>query len=64
MTAKAATLYVRCQDCEGEHVAEYSHESQYGQGAIYAVVCTATDEWLTDYYTTELLYTKPSNATR
>lgn len=50
--------YVKCQDCNGEHEAEYSHESQWSQGSIYAVVCTATEDWVTDYYTNELLYTK------
>jgi hypothetical protein len=32
-------------------MAEYSHEGTFGEGAIYAVVCT-TDH-LTDYYTGE-----------
>lgn len=49
-----AALFVTCEDCGAEHIAEYHHESIYGQGSIYAVVCTAVD--LVDYYTTELLH--------
>lgn len=58
---KRDRLFVKCQDCENEHEAVYSHESEHGQGAIYAVVCNTSltgCEWLTDYYTSELLYTK------
>jgi hypothetical protein len=40
---------VICDECGDRHVAEYSHEGRFGEGAIYAVVCGD----LTDYYTTE-----------
>ena len=40
-----------CDTCGAPHEATYSHEGQYGEGAIYAVVCT--QDWLTDYYTSE-----------
>lgn len=43
-------LYVFCENCGNDHVAEYSHEGRYGEGPIYAVVCDADN--LTDYYTT------------
>lgn len=49
---------ILCQSCGEPHPAEYSHEGRYGEGPIYAVVCTV--DWLTDYYTSELL--KPSGA--
>lgn len=44
-----------CDECGGEHAAEYSHQGEWGQGAIYSVVCTGTDEWLTGYYTSEVI---------
>jgi hypothetical protein len=40
-----------CDECEQQHPAYYSHEGRFGEGPIYAVVCTVDD--LTDYYTTE-----------
>lgn len=40
---------VLCDECGEPHPAHYSHEGQFGEGAIYAVVCTA--DLLTDYYT-------------
>lgn len=40
---------VTCDECGETHVAEYSHEGQFGEGAIFAVVCGE----FTDYYTTE-----------
>lgn len=43
--------YVVCDECGGEHVAEYSHEGMFGEGPIFAVVCPVDD--LTDYYTRE-----------
>lgn len=40
-----------CDGCGATHPAEYSHEGQFGEGAIYAVVCTV--DWLTSYHTSE-----------
>lgn len=40
---------VICDECGERHVAEYSHEGRWGQGAIFAVVCGD----LTDYYAAE-----------
>lgn len=37
---------VECDECGSEHRAEYSHEGDFGQGAIFAVVCGE----FTDYY--------------
>lgn len=45
------TIVVVCHECGAEHLGTYSHLGQYGEGPIYAVVCTADD--LTDYYTLE-----------
>lgn len=43
-----------CPDCESTtHEAVYSHEGRYGEGPIYAVVCTR--DWLTGYFTTEVV---------
>ena len=42
---------VECDECGERHVAEYSHEGRFGEGPIFAVVCTRDD--LTDYYTAE-----------
>lgn len=42
---------VTCWHCEQPHEAEYSHEGRFGEGPIFAVVCTV--DGLTDYYTTE-----------
>jgi hypothetical protein len=44
---------VVCFQCEARHEAEYSHEGRFGEGPIYAVVCT--EDGLTDYYTTEVV---------
>jgi hypothetical protein len=41
--------HVTCDSCGKRHPAEYSHEGQWNQGPIFAVVCT-TDGWVTDYY--------------
>lgn len=49
MTATPANGHVICDECGERHVAEYSHEGQFGQGAIFAVVCGE----FTDYYTGE-----------
>jgi hypothetical protein len=46
----AQTGKVVCETCGEVHVAEYSHEGQFNEGPIYAVVCTA--DHLTDYVTT------------
>ena len=51
-TPLAAPLWVRCEFCGERHVAEYSHEGQWDQGAIFAVVCHD----LTDYYTSEAVF--------
>jgi hypothetical protein len=40
-----------CDNCGEPHMATYSHEGNFGEGPIYAVVCTA--DQLTDYYTGE-----------
>jgi len=40
-----------CDECGQLHEATYSHEGQWGEGPIYAVVCT--QDWLTSYYTAE-----------
>lgn len=40
-----------CDQCGQPHEATYSHEAQFGQGPIFAVVCPVDD--LTDYYTLE-----------
>jgi hypothetical protein len=47
--ATTAPGTVTCDECGATHIAEYSHEGQFGQGPIYAVVCGD----LTDYYTGE-----------
>jgi len=49
-----------CERCGArDHEAVYSHEGRYGEGPIYAVVCTggpeAEADWLTDYYTLEVV---------
>ena len=44
---------VICQQCDDEHEATYSHEGQFNEGPIYAVVCDKDN--LTDYYTTEVV---------
>jgi len=54
-------MFVICDQCGKRHPAEYSHHSEHGQGAIYAVVC---DDWLTDYYTTERLVPARYSASR
>lgn len=40
---------VNCDECGERHIAEYSHEGDFGQGSIFAVVCND----YTDYYTEE-----------
>jgi hypothetical protein len=54
-------MFVICDQCGKRHPATYSHHSEHGQGAIYAVVC---DDWLTDYYTTERLVPARYSAAR
>lgn len=45
-----------CDYCGStEHQAVYSHEGRWGQGPIYAVVCTEDQEWRTAYYTLEVV---------
>ena len=44
-------LWAICDDCGQKHEATYSHEGEWGQGPIYAVVCTV--DHLTSYYTAE-----------
>lgn len=39
--------HVICDECGRRHVAEYSHDGDYGQGPIFAVIC---EDGLTDYY--------------
>ena len=58
----ATALTVTCEFCGATHPAEYSHEGQYGEGPIYAVVCPAGPAdrgWVTDYYTAEALHASP-----
>lgn len=50
---------VRCYTCGESHPAEPSHVGRFGEGQIYAVVCTA--DYLTDYYTTEALEVAPAD---
>jgi hypothetical protein len=51
-TAAAARLAVdQCDACGRPHPAEFSHQGRFGEGPIYAVVCTR--DYLTDYYTGE-----------
>lgn len=40
---------VRCDECGKEHVAEYSHRSQYGNEHMYEVHCDDSPG-LADYY--------------
>ena len=49
--------YVACQedDTHGWHVAEYSHQSQWGDHPIYTVVCSG----YTDYYDITVVHDKP-----
>lgn len=42
---------VTCHECGEAHEATYSHDGRFGEGPIFAVVCTV--DWLTSYYTTE-----------
>jgi hypothetical protein len=41
-----------CDVCGRSHEAVYSHEGRFGEGPIYAVVCT---DGLTSYYTLDLV---------
>lgn len=41
-------LTVQCWECGEWHGATYDHEGRWGQGPIYAVVCTRDN--LVDYY--------------
>lgn len=51
---------VQCFECGDSHEAEYSHEGRFGEGPIFAVVCTV--DYLTSYYTTEGVdFTEGSN---
>lgn len=50
---KQETGRIQCDRCPDIHPAHYSHEGRFGEGPIYAVVCTA--DGLTDYWTSELL---------
>lgn len=49
-----AKKHVQCQECGANHEANYSHEGRFGEGPIYAVICTV--DGLTDYYTTEVVF--------
>jgi hypothetical protein len=51
MTHTTTTGTVTCDECGETHVAEYSHEGLFDQGAVYAVVCGE----FTDYYTAEVV---------
>jgi hypothetical protein len=46
-----STQHVMCDDCSQKHEAVYSHEGEFGQGPVYAVVCNG----FTDYYLEERL---------
>ena len=51
-SARPAKQFVdSCDNCGQPHEATYSHDSQHGQGSIFAVVCP--EDHLTDYYTQE-----------
>lgn len=51
MEPEQAIGMVVCDMCGHEHQAVYTHDGQFGEGPIYAVVCPVDD--LTDYYTLE-----------
>jgi hypothetical protein len=44
---------VECMQCGAEHPAEFRDVNQYGQ-KVWTVVCT--EDWLTDYYTDEVVF--------
>lgn len=45
-----------CRECGEQHFAEFSHISQYGENVrVYSVVCPKDANWLTDYYTDEVV---------
>lgn len=57
-TCTCSGQLIDCDLCGRQHVAEYSHEGKYGEGAIYAVICTddtKNPEHLVGYYTDELV---------
>jgi hypothetical protein len=47
------TTYVMCDDCDARHEATYSHDGEFEQGPVYAVVCGE----FVDYYLTERVFT-------
>jgi hypothetical protein len=49
--AQGQKLMGPCDGCGARHEACYSHESQHGQGAIYAVPCPA--DGITTYVTAD-----------
>lgn len=49
-----------CFQCGERHVAEYHHEGRYGEGSIYAVVCSADGLDLTDWYTADVIDFDPA----
>ena len=51
---EAPKLAAQCLECGDWHEAEYSHEGRFGEGPIYAVVCTV--DYLTSYYTGEIVH--------
>jgi hypothetical protein len=62
MSDPIPTGHVTCDHCGERHQATYSHEGRFGEGALYAVVCTA--DGMTDYYTAERLLSTPQEAAR
>lgn len=42
-----------CDDCGAQHPALYSHEGQFGQGAIYSVVC---GEYIETYQVSRVIF--------
>lgn len=48
-TEAPATITVICENCGDRHIGEYSHNSEFGGHAVYAVECTA--DLFTDWYT-------------
>lgn len=48
-------VVIGCYHCPDEHEGNYSHDGRFGEGPIYAVVCTV--DHLTAYYTLEAAVT-------
>lgn len=57
LTAAGIVGRVACQECGDDHIAEYSHEGQFGEGPVFAVVCPV--DQLTDYYTLDAVTVTP-----